>query len=261
MRKLCHLVAALLLGVVCAIAGPAAQSALAQLGYDESEAKNVWLSAVSSGSVFFGSAAARVFKAAPAATQKAIVEGLIGWAKSYTATPEFARAYAERRQAGKPQPPDPNAGAVDEKKQRDEIAKMKKMAASLPPEQRKAIEEAAKMMEDMQKDPQMRQLQAEGAKMARKAAQDEYQRDLATWNEEHPENPTVLIAKRLRAFLAVSAGVDFSAKLVPRGNQMAFADPNLEKKPAEWKLCYRAGPDAVGAARAAAAAWLKEIAP
>jgi hypothetical protein len=261
MRKLCHLVAALLLCVACVIATPAAQGALAQLGYDEPEAKNVLLSVVSSGSVYVASGAGRVFKAAPAATQKAIVESLIGWAKGYSASAEFTRAYAASREASKPRPPDPNAGSVDEKKQQDEIAKMKKMAASLPPEQRKAIEEAARMMEDMQKDPEMRQLQAEGAKMARKAAEDEYKRDLAKWNEEHPENPNVLIAKRLRAFLDVSSGVDFSAKLVPSGDQLKFADPNLEKKSAEWKLCFRAGPAAVAAARNAASAWLKEIAP
>jgi hypothetical protein len=257
--KSSRLAAALLVSLAVAIAW-AGQNALAQLGYDESEAKNMWLSAISSGSVYFGSAAGRVFKAAPAATQRAIVENLIGWAKGYSASAGFKRAYAESREASRPQAPDPNAAAVDEKKQQDEIAQMKKMAASLPPEQRKAIEEAAKMMEAMQKDPQMRQMQAEGAKMARKAAQDEYQRDLAKWNEDHPENPNVLIAKRLRAFLDTSANIDFSAKLVPSGDRMTFADANLEKKSAEWKLCYRAGPAAVAAARAAAAAWLKEIA-
>jgi SOS-response transcriptional repressor LexA len=258
-RRPVRLVAAILLCAAGAIT--AAQSTLAQLGFDEPEAKNMLLSSVSSGAVYVGSGAARAFKAAPAATQKSIVEGLLAWAKGYAASAEFKRAYAGRREGSRPEPPDPASGMPDEKKQQAEIEQMKKMAASLPPEQRKAIEDTIKMMQDMQKDPQMRQLQAQGAKMAQKAAQDDHQLALAKWNEEFPENANVLIARRLRKFLDVSADVDFAAKLVPSGDKMKFADAKYEQRSAEWKMCYRAGPDALAAARAVAAAWLREIAP
>lgn len=40
---------------------------------------------------------------------------------------------------------------------------------------------------------------------------------------------------------------------------MVFADPGLEDKSSEWKLCYRAGREAVDAAREAAKAWITEI--
>jgi hypothetical protein len=106
----------------------------------------------------------------------------------------------------------------------------------------------------------MRKLQQEGARMAQRSALEEHQRDVAKWNENFPENPNVLIAKRLRAFLDTSADVDFSAKLVPSGDKMKFADAKYEQKSSEWKMCYRAGRDAVTAARAVAAAWLKELA-
>jgi len=57
--------------------------------------------------------------------------------------------------------------------------------------------------------------------------------------------------------------VDFGAKLVPcknsRQQHTCFADPTHEKKPQEWKRCYRAGKQPVEAARALARNWLREI--
>jgi hypothetical protein len=53
--------------------------------------------------------------------------------------------------------------------------------------------------------------------------------------------------------------VDYGAKLEPRDGMMRFVDPALERKPANWKLCYRAGRETVEAARAAATAWLAEL--
>jgi len=57
----------------------------------------------------------------------------------------------------------------------------------------------------------------------------------------------------------VSATVDFNAKVAKSGALMRFADPRYESRPKEWKLCYRAGKEAVDAARAAATEWLKEL--
>jgi hypothetical protein len=68
-----------------------------------------------------------------------------------------------------------------------------------------------------------------------------------------------LIAKRLREFLAVSADVDFAAKLTSKNGKMIFENPSYEQKPGQWKMCFRAGKDATAAARAAAQAWLKEL--
>lgn len=259
-KPACRLAAALLCGA--AVAALSAQTVLSQLGLEEPQARKALLTSVSTGSVYMGSAARRAFKAAPAATQKALVEGAIAWAKAHTTTADFKRAYAAQRDAARPKAPDPSqSGMPDAGGQQAQIEQMKKTAASMPPEQRQAMEEAIKTMEAMQKDPQMRKLQEQGAVMARQAADERHQRDIARWNENFPEDPNVLIARRLRSFLDVSGGVDFSAKLVPSGTGMKFADPKYEAKPNEWKMCYRAGPDAVGAARSAAAAWLKEIAP
>jgi hypothetical protein len=53
----------------------------------------------------------------------------------------------------------------------------------------------------------------------------------------------------------------WNAKLVPGyGGKMKFADPQLESKSSEWKMCFRAGKEPVDAARAFAAEWLNQLA-
>ena len=40
---------------------------------------------------------------------------------------------------------------------------------------------------------------------------------------------------------------------------MVSENPAYERKPGQWKMCYRAGKEATAAARAAVQAWLKEL--
>jgi hypothetical protein len=40
---------------------------------------------------------------------------------------------------------------------------------------------------------------------------------------------------------------------------MRFANEDYEGKPAEWKICFRAGKEATEAARAFARSWLTEL--
>jgi hypothetical protein len=87
----------------------------------------------------------------------------------------------------------------------------------------------------------------------------QHQDDLKQWEERYPADHNVLLAKRLRDFLAATADVDFNAALVTTGRVRRFAEPRYEQKPAAWKMCYRAGRESTEAARAAATAWLKEL--
>lgn len=73
--------------------------------------------------------------------------------------------------------------------------------------------------------------------------------------KKFPAEPVVMIEKRLSDFLSISATVDFDAAL--NGGQ--FVKPEYEKKPAEWKMCFRAGKEVVMAAREEAAKWLAEL--
>ncbi len=95
----------------------------------------------------------------------------------------------------------------------------------------------------------------------RAAVEPRYRPNTAKWEEEYPANARTAIQKRLREFLALSATVDFGAKLVPCKNssRSCFADPTYETKPSDWKRLYRAGKQPVEAARAFATNWLREL--
>lgn len=245
-----------------------AQSVLAKLGLEEAQTKLDLLSALNSGYVSVGATTAKLFKAAPPAAQKALVDGVVAWAKAYTSSAEFKRQYAEARNNNKPDALPTQAEANEDAKrqlaeQQKAIEDMKKVAASMPPEQRKAMEdgikEAMAAMKAMQNDPEMKRLMKEMAETGRKADEESYKENIAKWNEDYPENPNILIARRLRHFLDVSATVDFAAKVEQRDGKLKFVESKYEEKPNEWKMCFRAGRDAVTAARAVASAWLKEI--
>ena len=75
----------------------------------------------------------------------------------------------------------------------------------------------------------------------------------------YPEDPRALIAARLRRFLDVTRDVDFSAQLVDKDSKKVFADADLEARPAEWKMSFRAGKPAIDAARAFAEKWLADL--
>jgi hypothetical protein len=74
--------------------------------------------------------------------------------------------------------------------------------------------------------------------------------------KKYPSDPNELVKKRLTDFLAVSAKVDFDAKLT---SDRMFVNPEYEKKSFEWKMCYRAGKEVVEAAREEAQKWLDEL--
>jgi hypothetical protein len=64
---------------------------------------------------------------------------------------------------------------------------------------------------------------------------------------------------RLRRFLDVSRDVVYDAQIVEKQGKKVFADPALEAKPSEWKMCFRAGKPATDAARTFAQRWLNDL--
>ena len=76
---------------------------------------------------------------------------------------------------------------------------------------------------------------------------------------EHCESSR--IARQLRDFVANTADVDFAAKQGPvmGGSEYGFLNRAYWDKPWQWKFAWEWGPEAIGAARTAAQAWLKEM--
>lgn len=85
--------------------------------------------------------------------------------------------------------------------------------------------------------------------------QQEYQQHLAKFQAEHPADPREAIHRALNEFLALSASVDFNAKVV----NGRFVDPVYQGKDDQWKRCFRAGKPAVDAARDVAQGWLQQV--
>jgi len=264
-RTVAALVAAALM-----TAGLVAADALSQLGLTPAAAKEALMAGIGSGWLNH-SLAAPAFRQAPEALRVELAEGAILWAKAYTASPEFQAAYAKLRETRKPSAP-VFTGTPEEEftRQREQQAReqakgaeeMKKVMASMPPDQRKQMEEAmqqaAAVMKQMDT-PEMRKMMLDGLRMQREQQTREYQEQLARWKEDYPESAAPLIARRITAFLTMSADVDFDAALLQKNGKMRFVKDAYESRASEWKLCYRAGKAPVAAARAAAQAWLKEL--
>jgi hypothetical protein len=245
-----------------------AQDVLTQLGITPLAARVAVDSVISSG-ISNPGLPAKAFKLLPAAARAQMATAGVAWLKTYTASPEFTREYGQVRQAHKPAAPQFPGTPEDELKKADEeqarqAEESKKAIAVLPAEQRAQIEEAMKAAQALtaqMNTPEMRKVRLDGITADRAARTKDYEEALAGWTRDYPENPAPVIAKRLREFLAISADVDFAATLTSRNGKMVFENPSYEEKPAQGKMCYRAGKEATSAARAAVQSWLKELRP
>jgi hypothetical protein len=128
---------------------------------------------------------------------------------------------------------------------------------------RKTMEEGIKQMmaqfEAMEKDPTQRAQLKDMLDAQRAEGLARHEEAVAEWNKRTPADPKTLIADRIREFLETSADLDYTAKLAKRGTLMRFENEDYEAKSSQWKLCFRAGKEAVDAARVFAQAWLTEL--
>ena len=246
----------------------AAQSSLADFGMNQDQLKPRLARAVVDGYIPMYPNA-KLFHAATPAVRAAFVKNALSWMKTYTESAAFQADYDKQRAAAKPAPPKPK-GTPDEQfakylaEQRQSVEEMKKSVAKMTPDMQKQLQGTVQQMEasveQTAKDPQMSAMMKQGFAQQAESDQKAYEKDLADYAAKYPADPKVLIASRLHKFLDLSKDVAFDAKLVPSGGgKMRFADSQYEAKPAEWKLCYRAGKEPVEAARAFVSDWLRQI--
>lgn len=255
--------------VLLAAGAAAAQSVWAQLGITEAAARAYADQVLASG----GPSAIRTYdpfvlrmKEAwyklPAASRGPAMTGIYALARSYVAAPAFQTAYADTRTRQKPPAPG-QTGTVDQEVK----ARLAKDAAEQ--------EEGFKMLEangmKAQADQQRQQLAVMQKSMAavyraeieeaRAKAAAAYAEGTREWEARFPASANAFVVKHLREFLATTADVDFSAKLVrsPVDGSMGLADAAYRRKPWQWQEAVHYGPEAIAAARAAAAAWLKDL--
>ncbi len=247
--------------------GAWAQGDLSSLGVTDANARGSIVYALAQGEVPVYMAAKALRAAAPA-TRVTLVKTGMGWAKAYTESAAFKADYARQRQAGTPKPPQ-YKDTVDEVLAAQRADRLKgvenarKNLASMPADLRPELEKSIKQMEEtnaqIDNDKQMQAIMRQQIEAQRANDMKAYEQGLQQHETRFPADPQALIARRLQEFLEVSKDVDFGAKLVPSGSKQKFADARYESKSNEWKLCYRAGREAVAAAREAAQAWLASV--
>lgn len=269
-----RLEAAVVGSAICVIA-LMAQDVLTTLGVRPNEAKDSLLEVLSTGQLTHPAGATAFLKAATVEARVALVNGALKWAKEYTESPEFAKWYASRRAAAEPRLY--RQWAADEELTRRQTLLDQRIAAEkkrleAPPSPRQTAEQ--QQTDRKYREERIRKMEEDRARYDDPVARAEMRKPLeaedervkeghAKWEEGYPADFRAAIAKRLRDFLALSATVDFGAKLVPckkpGSNLSCFADPTYETKSEDWKRCFRAGKQPVEAARTFAANWLREL--
>ena len=253
---------------LCVIAAFAvhAQDHLASLGISEGRAKEaVFDSLVGDTAALPGKPEA--FKAAPANVKVAMTTFALTLARTFAESDEFTRRYADHREANGPDPL-PEEQTVDAvlAKQRagfeEQVEAMKKLFDQITPEQRATLEQGwddmRRQLTEMETGPRRAELD-KALRQTRAAAVRERELALQELEKIYPADPRALVAMRLKRFLDVSKDVAFDARLIEKDGKRVFADPALEARPAEWKLCFRAGKPAIDAAHSFAQKWLSDL--
>lgn len=244
------------------------QAVTTQLGITEGRAKEAVFDSFMAGAVSIAGRA-DVFTAASPQARAAMVAAATTLARAFVETEEFKSRYADHREANGPDPL-PAEQTADQilAKQRagfeQQVEALRKQFTSdeITPEQKATLEEGFETMRaqftEMEKGP--RRVELDGALKTQRAGQVSAHADATReFEARYPADPRALVAMRLRQFLDTTRDIDFSAKLVQQDKVQKFADPALETKPGEWKMCFRAGKPATDTAREFARTWLADL--
>jgi len=238
-----------------------------QLGIPESRAiENIRQSFLEGYLYSYGASSAKNIASGDRA---AIALDVLNYSKSYVNSSAFIKAYEEARVAATPVKPLPPK--TQEEIQKEKIAELDKTIAegekslkTLPKDLIEPFKEVQQMLKDQKKDyenpdSEMLALLVTSENYMYANATTKYELQLQQWQKDYPADHKNMVKARLETFLKLTADVDFSATLKEEYRVKKFVNPAYEKKPAEWKMAYRAGRPAVDAARTFAKAWLAEL--
>jgi hypothetical protein len=209
----------------------------------------------------------KVFTTASPGARIAIVNFALSLARAFTESEDFKRRYADHREANGPDPlpEEPNVDEILAKQRAGfeaQVEQMRKLFDQITPEQRATLEAGWTDMRAQLTDIETGPKRAEFEKaLGQRRGIQVRERELAmqeldaVWPADH----RALVASRLRHFLEVSKDVAYGARLLDKDGRKVFADPTLEAKPKEWKMCFRAGKAATDAARGFAQKWLSDL--
>ena len=121
--------------------------------------------------------------------------------------------------------------------------------------------EAAKQNLKQAEDPNNKHMKAyaQNYPTLEKQMKESHENLLKEWETKYPANHLLYIKVRLQEFLDATKDIDFGAQLTEKNGKKYFVNPDYERKSNRWKLAFRAGKDAIAAAREFAQQWMNEI--
>jgi len=254
--------------VVAGAALLAQQTALSQIGVKEQQAR-AWVDRIVGAGGAYATdgrddpevaAVLEMWHKLPAAAKGPLTTQLYAWAKVYTSTPAFKADYQKNRTAAKPSEFIPTE-TVDQELKTKIATETASMEQSWKYMEANGMKELAAQQRKEFTDRLNKELTPAWRteiEQRRQTEKDGYAQGLKDWQARYLPDSDAVIARALREFLANSANVDYTAKKGPlmNGAEFGFLNSAYREKPWQWNLSWEFGPEAIGAARTAAAAWL-----
>lgn len=239
---------------------------LKQLGISKQEANDKISSSFLTGGLnYYGM---RNAKSIVTNDRAVVVKDIASYAKQYAASAEYIKQYMTLKESNKPQPyklETPEEMRSNMIRQAKEAVQQTEESTKKAPAEMKAIFEktldAARQNLKQIEDPNNESIKAytENFPAAEKHMKESYENLLKQWEAKYPTNHLLYIKVRLQEFLNATKDIDFSAQLVEKNGVKYFVNPAYERKDNRWKAAFRAGKEAVEAARAFAEQWTNEI--
>ncbi|HYF32960.1 MAG TPA: hypothetical protein VD993_17670 [Chitinophagaceae bacterium] len=239
-----------------------------QLGLTQADAnKNIVFSFRNGQFLYYG---AKQAKNIVGGNRVAVVNELAAYAKKYSTSEEFRKEYLAFRAMRKPKEPmkledTPETIRAEEKERIENAIKMTEANANSPnekirnavPHRLEALKKELAALDDPNNNTIKRRM--DFVTRTNEQLKKQHEQAMQKYETEFPENPQLLIKRRLQQMLDITADVDYNAELKEAWGKKVFVNPAYEKKPAEWKLAYRSGKPATDAMRAFATKWLQEL--
>lgn len=198
----------------------------------------------------------------------AVVKDIAVYAKQYAASPEYKNQYMALKESNKPQPyklQTPEELRNTTIQQAKEAIQQTEESLKKAPAEMKAIfektVEAARQNLKQAEDPNNKYLKAytQNYPTLKKQMKESHENLLKQWETKYPSNHLLYIKVRLEEFMDATKDIDFGAQLTEKNGKKYFVNPEYERKGNRWKMTFRAGKDAVEAARAFTQQWMNEI--
>ena len=200
----------------------------------------------------------------------AIVKELATYAKQYSNSAEFKQQYQEYRTRRKPSSVDmpietaEMIRAHERTRLENDIKNLEANINSPNPKLRNSIpariEQAKKDLKELDNpDNRTVKMRLDNANRMRENYLKAQQAELAKFEAAYPENPQLMIKKRLEELLAATADIDYNAELKEAYGKKVFVNPLYERKSPDWKIAFRAGKETTDAVRTIAQQWMQQI--